>query len=97
MKVDIDEAIEGKSKLEKQYQKELQALQEESESQIQKANGKTRLLEANIKGLEAKLQAQVNETEATKRELQEMGDLYKTAIDKQSTLQTENTKLQTEL
>lgn len=97
LKVDIDESNEAKNKLEKQYQKEMQSLQEETECQIQKANGKSRLLEANIKGLEAKLQAQVSETEAIKKELQEMGEIYKTAIDKQSTLQTENTKLQTEL
>lgn len=83
--------------MEKQYQKQIQAIQEESESQLQKANGKSRVLEANIKGLEAKLQAQVHETEAIKRELEEMGVMYKTAIDKQSSLQTENTKLQTEM
>lgn len=95
--MDVEEANEAKSKLEKAFQKELQSLQEESECQLQKANGKSRLLETSIRGLEAKLQAQVNETEAIKRELHEMGDLYKVAIDKQSNLQTENTKLQTEL
>lgn len=96
-KVDLEEQIDAKAKLEKQYQKEIQTLQEDNESQLQKAQGKSRLLETNIKGFEAKLQAQANETEALKKELEEMGALYKTAIDKQSSLQTENTKLQTEL
>lgn len=97
LKADLEEAIDTKIKAEKTFQKELQNQEQIKEECEQKLLSKIRTIETQLRGQETKNSAQAKEIEAIKSELGDLNSLYKSALEKQSSLQNENNHMQTEM
>lgn len=97
LKADLEEANDAKIKAEKGFLKELQNQEQIKEECEQKLLSKIRTLETQLRSQEIKNSAQTNEIESIKSELGDLNSLYKSALEKQSSLQNENNHMQTEM
>lgn len=97
LKRDLEEAKESHENQQKVLSKRHKEDVEQYEESVNRLNSKIKVLETQLTGSESKNQMHEDELAAAKREVQEFTIHHKASLEKQSALQSENTKLHVEL
>lgn len=94
---EVDDAVSDKEKIERSYKRQIEAINEDCRLKIEQSNNRVRTLEAQLSGLELKMRAQQDDNDLLRKEMDSLSTKCRQAIEKQSELQTQNIRQETEM
>ena len=94
---EVEDAVCDKEKLERSFKRQIEAINEDCRLKVEQSNNRVRTLEAQLAGLELKARAQQDDNELLRKDMDSLSTKCRLATEKQSELQSQNIRQETEM